>query len=205
MFWKQLALTLNGYLLGSILFSYHFPLWMKRFDVVRDSEDHNPGTANAFRYAGVPVGILCLLCDLAKGALPIWVGLHVMGNQFPLLPLLMAAPVLGHATAPWYGFSGGKAIAAAFGVLIGLLPVTRAVYVLVFWYLFFSLLWVIHPNERRSVVTFVAFTLTMAAFALKTGRFDLALGCGLLSLPPVYKNYIDIERAKQARLLNKEL
>ena len=44
---SQLCFVILGFLSGSILFSYHLPLWFKRVDVVRTSADHNPGTANA--------------------------------------------------------------------------------------------------------------------------------------------------------------
>ena len=61
-----------GYLLGGVLFSYHIPLFMRGIDIVEVSEDHNPGTANAVKYAGVSVGMICLAADLAKGFLPVW-------------------------------------------------------------------------------------------------------------------------------------
>lgn len=194
---QQLLLVICGYLLGSVLFSYHLPLWISRVDVVALSADHNPGTVNAFRYAGIPVGILCLICDLMKGALPVWLGVRLMGAEYPLLPAVMLAPVLGHATTPWYGFPGGKAIAAAFGALIGLLPVSGAVYLLAFWYIFFSVIWIIHPNELRTVVTFILFSACVVALSFYTRRFMIALGCVLTALPPVYKNYADLSRAKR--------
>ena len=87
------------------------------------SNDHNPGTANAMKYAGVPVGILCLLGDLLKGALPVYVavGMGLVTDSWFLL--IMVAPVLGHAYSLFYHGNGGKAIAVSFGVLIGLAPV----------------------------------------------------------------------------------
>lgn len=204
MLWKEGLLALGGYLLGSVLFSYLLPLWLAKIDIVERSEDHNPGTVNAFRFSGVFLGSLCLLCDLMKGALPMLMGQRLFGPRYLLLPLVMAAPVWGHATAPWYGFPGGKAIAAAFGVLIGLLPVSPSAYVLAFLYVFFSVVWVIHPNEKRTVVTFLTFVACSSALAFGTGRFDIAFGCLLVSVMPVYKNYTDINRAKEARAGDKD-
>lgn len=196
MFWEQLFFLFFSFLMGSILFSYHLPLWVRKVDIVAISPDHNPGTSNAFRFAGVPVGILCLLMDLGKGFLPVWLATRRLGPFFPMLPLVMLGPVLGHAIAPWYSFRGGKAIASAFGVLIGLMPFSNAVWVLVFWYLFFSLAVVIHPNERRSVVTFLVFTLCCAAGAFFTRHFAIAIGCALMASVPIHKNYVDIRRAE---------
>ena len=108
---------------GSILFGRVLPKWIKGIDVTEVSNDHNPGTANAMKYAGVPVGILCLLGDLLKGALPVYmaVGMGLVTDSW--FPLIMAAPVLGHAYSLFYHGNGGKAIAVSFGVLIGLAPV----------------------------------------------------------------------------------
>ncbi len=195
---SQLCFVILGFLSGSILFSYHLPLWLKGVDGVRTSADHNPGTANAFRLAGIPVVLLCLLTDMAKGFLPVWLAVRRFGPQFPLLPLVMAAPALGHALAPWYAFRGGKAIATAFGVLAGLLPFSHAVWALVFWYLFFSLVLIIRPNERRSIFAFLMFSLTCAAVSIRTGRHWLALGCALLAAVPIVKNHADLERAQAA-------
>lgn len=192
----QLAFAVGSFLLGSILFSYHLPRWLKHTDIVAQSQDHNPGTANAFRLCGVPMGLLCLLFDFGKGFLPVWLSQRVLGSFFSLLPLVMFGPVLGHAAAPWYPFNGGKAIATVFGVAAGLLPFSHAVWVLVFWYLFFSLAYVIHPNERRSVVTFLFFGLCCLLGSLLTGNYTAAIGCALMSGVPIHKNYIDIQRAE---------
>lgn len=192
MIFHQLFYAILGFLSGSILFSYHLPLLLKGLNIVALSADHNPGSANAIKLAGVPVGLLCLFADMLKGFVPVWLAIRFLGPGFPLIPLVIAAPVLGHAFTPWYSFRGGKAIAVSFGVLAGLLPLYLHVWVLIFWYLFFSLIIIIHPNERRSVITFICFALTCAASAFVTGRFLVALGCILLSAGPVYKNHADL-------------
>ena len=76
---SQLGFVLIGFLSGSVLFSYHIPMWLKHIDVVKESKDHNPGTSNAFKYAGVNIGILCLMADLAKSFLPVLYSVHCLG------------------------------------------------------------------------------------------------------------------------------
>ena len=120
---RELGMTVFGLLCGSILFGRALPKWIKGIDVTEVSNDHNPGTANAMKYAGVPVGILCLLGDLLKGALPVYVAVGMGLVTDSWFPLIMAAPVLGHAYSLFYHGNGGKAIAVSFGVLIGLAPV----------------------------------------------------------------------------------
>lgn len=53
---RELGMTVFGLLCGSILFGRALPKWIKGIDVTEVSNDHNPGTANAMKYAGVPVG-----------------------------------------------------------------------------------------------------------------------------------------------------
>ncbi len=197
-FWTSIFFVLTGFALGGVLFSYHVPKLLKGVDVTKVSKDHNPGSANAFTYAGVPIGLLCLLLELGKGFLPVFLATRRVPYDFPLLPLVMLAPVLGHAMAPIYRFGGGKAIAPAFGSLAGLLPYSFAVGALIFFYLFFSLIWVIRPNERRSFVTFSVVAVCCVGGALVTGHMIAAVGCVLVCAIPAYKNFIGIRLVEHA-------
>ena len=185
---KRALLCALGYLLGGILFSYHIPMWVSGVDVTRESADHNPGTANAVKYAGAPVGMMCLMADMAKGFIPVRLGMELCPYEYLGFALIMLAPVLGHATAPFYrSIRGGKAIAVSFGVLMALRPVSDAVWILAGLYILFSLVIVIRPDERRTVVTFASFALWALLFRIRR-QASLALGCVLLSLVVVWKN-----------------
>ena len=69
---EYVVFCLLGYLFGSVTFGYLIPRLIKGVDVRALSNDGNPGTANAFLYGGVFCGILVLLADLGKGALPVF-------------------------------------------------------------------------------------------------------------------------------------
>ena len=69
---RYLLFILFGYLCGSVLNGYLLPLWIKHVDVTENSPDHNPGAANVFLYAGIPLGVLVILLELAKGAVPVY-------------------------------------------------------------------------------------------------------------------------------------
>ncbi len=192
-----LLLTVLGFLSGSILFSYHLPLWLKHVDVVAVSPDHNPGSVNAIRAAGLPVGLACVALDIFKGVWPVLVASRLLGPDTPLLCPVMLAPVLGHALAWAYPFRGGKAIATAFGALIGLIPFSWAAAGLAFWYVLFSTVVVVRPHERRSVLAFGCFMLTcLTTVLLSTHRWWLMAGCLAVSCVPAYKNAADIRRAE---------
>lgn len=185
---EYVGVLLIGFFCGGILFSYHLPKWIKRVDIVALSEDHNPGAANAFQYGGVPVGLLCVFLDLLKGYFPVQLAMSLYDPACALFAFFMLAPVLGHAMAPCYPFAGGKAIAVSFGALLGLMPFSYAVFALAALYLFFSLIKVIEPHERRTVVVFFLFIIVSGAGALFTRHFAVALGCCMISCVVISKN-----------------
>lgn len=69
--WQEWCYIIGGYLSGSILYSYLLPKALKGIDITAESPDGNPGTANAFTCAGIPIGILVLCMELLKGYLPV--------------------------------------------------------------------------------------------------------------------------------------
>ena len=53
------------------------------------------------KYAGVGMGSVCLLCDVGKGFVPVFVAAQQLERTGLLFSLLIAAPVAGHAFSPW--------------------------------------------------------------------------------------------------------
>lgn len=176
-----------GYVSGSVLYAYWIPLWLQKKDVTKLSNDHNPGTANAFQHAGIPTGILVLICELAKGALPVWIVAHFLDTENWMFALVLCAPVLGHAFPIPYPrkLEGGKAIAVSFGCLIGLLPEWHPLCYLIVFYLLFSLVFRIYPHLYRSIVTFICFLVTVC---LNIANKAICLGCVVMGGVVVFKH-----------------
>ena len=149
---NELFFILVGYLSGSILYAYLLPKYICHIDIMKDSDDHNPGTFNAFALAGTQVGILVIALELLKGFLPIWLASHILDTRRWMFAFVLCAPVAGHAFPLFYPKRGGKAIAVSFGVLLGLLPRYRPVLLLIFFYLLFSFLIVVKPHLYRSIL-----------------------------------------------------
>lgn len=200
---KYFIWIILGYISGSVLYAYYLPLWLKKVDVRTLSDDGNPGTANAFKLAGIPVGILVILCELGKGFLPVWLASRHLEMEKILFSLVLAAPVVGHAFPVFTGCrQGGKAIAVSFGVLLGLVPDWRPVLTLVFFYLLFSLVIVIQPHLYRSIITFICFNLTCL---LRVHNKAVLYGCLILSLVVVVKHLeCGTEEAFSVGLLRKK-
>lgn len=159
--WQRTAFyAILGYITGSFLSAYYIPLWLHHIDITEGTADRNPGTANAFMKAGIPCGILVLVCELLKGALPVVLASHRLPLYSPGFALVMLAPVIGHAWSCFYR-GGGKAIAVTFGVLLGILPEARPLMLLCLFYLFFSLVVKIPSHRLRTVVTFGLWSLSV--------------------------------------------
>lgn len=167
--------VLWGYLSGSILYARLFSKLFGKENMVEQSKDKNPGTANAFLYGGFWCGILTLICDLLKGFLPVFffmkhIGIDSIGSLS--LALCLAAPVIGHAFPVFYRFRGGKGIAVTFGCLLGLYPLWSPFAILVEFFLFFSCVVRISPHYYRTLLGYVC-TLCCMTFRLEQSMVTL--------------------------------
>ncbi|MBC8571112.1 glycerol-3-phosphate acyltransferase [Zongyangia hominis] len=176
MAWTFTFFTITGFLSGSILYSALLPRLLRRVDIVEESDDHNPGTANVFKLSGPGLGVVCLLLDMAKGFLPVLLALGRVNPYRISFALIMAAPVLGHAFSPLMKGHGGKSIAVSFGVLLALCFRTAMVWYLAAAFLFFSLVLVIQPHSCRVIVSFSCYSL----FSLLVVPFHSFVAGGLL-------------------------
>lgn len=156
-----IGILLLAYLSGSMLWAYWIPKWFCHVDIIKESEDKNPGTANAFMKAGICCGITVLILELLKGFLPVYVGGKMITRTTANLALLLTAPVAGHAFSCFHKGKGGKAIAVSFGVLLGLLPDLRPVLLLAFYFILFSTVLYIPSHKKRSITTFICWSVTV--------------------------------------------
>jgi acyl phosphate:glycerol-3-phosphate acyltransferase len=110
-----LVWTLIGFLLGSLPIS----VWLGRLVLhtdIRGYGDGNPGGTNVVRAGSRGLGVLAIVLDMLKGALPVSLAYYVFKVDGWLLAPVVLAPIAGHAFSPFLGFRGGKALATTFGV-----------------------------------------------------------------------------------------
>lgn len=79
----------------------------------------NPGATNVLRYGGKKAAALTLLLDVLKGTIPVLIAYSLINNATTLAAVGFAA-FLGHLYPIFFRFRGGKGVATAFGVLLGL-------------------------------------------------------------------------------------
>lgn len=178
---RWLIYIICGFFVGGIMFSYHVPRVLRGVDICKESDDGNPGAANAFMRCGWKIGLLCVLLDLLKGFLPVFAACRRLGTEHFLLAAAMAAPVAGHAAAPFQPVSGGKCISTAFGVMAATFPFSNAGWVLAGLYILFSTLIRLKPMWLRSIVVFGLFGMISAAIAVYEQAYWIGAGCMLIS------------------------
>ena len=125
-------LVLFAYLLGSV--PTGFILGSLAGVDVRKAGSGNVGATNVARVVGKRHGILTLVADIAKGVIPIAVAFS-LGLTPTATALVGIAAFLGHLYPVFLRFQGGKGVATALGVFLGLAPwatlVLMAIFVLV--------------------------------------------------------------------------
>lgn len=79
----------------------------------------NPGATNMLRVGGKKAAVLTLLGDMLKSLIPVALAMALRVNDMALALVGMAA-FLGHLYPVFFGFRGGKGVATALGVLLGI-------------------------------------------------------------------------------------
>jgi glycerol-3-phosphate acyltransferase PlsY len=79
----------------------------------------NPGATNVLRLGGKKAAIVTLIGDLLKGLLPMLVA-QALGLSDGWLATVALAAFLGHLYPVYHRFKGGKGVATALGVLLGI-------------------------------------------------------------------------------------
>lgn len=109
-------MVIVAYLVGSIS-SAILLCKLFRLPDPRTAGSNNPGATNVLRISNKFIAALVLFFDILKGTLPVWGG-YFLGLEPLYLGVIAVAACLGHMYPIFFQFSGGKAVATAFGVLL---------------------------------------------------------------------------------------
>ncbi len=173
-----------AYLLGSIPTGL---LLGKLYGIdVRTAGSGNIGATNLYRTVGRRVGMLTLIGDALKGALP------VLAVKLSGLPAEMAAWVglaafSGHVFSLFLKFKGGKGVATALGVFLALAPLAVAAAIAVFAVV--MLIW-----RYVSLASICAALAMPAVITAMDGDSRLKIATGIISLIVVVRHIDNIKR-----------
>lgn len=123
-----------AFLLGGIPFSWLLVWWLRGVDL-RTVGSGNPGATNAIRVVGAKWGALAMALDVGKGLAAVWLIPKLAGDApSAWLPAVCGcAAILGNVFCPFLRFKGGKAVATAGGVFLGLAPLSTLLIAVVFF------------------------------------------------------------------------
>jgi glycerol-3-phosphate acyltransferase PlsY len=183
-----------AYLVGSLSFAVIVSRVMGLSDP-RTFGSKNPGATNVLRSGSKLAAIITLLLDAAKGWLPVvlvkWYG-EPYGLADGSMALAGLAAFLGHVYPVFFRFAGGKGVATALGVLLGLSG----------WLgLITALIWLVMAVVFRysSLASLTAAVLAPVVYVLADGALwiksnSVALSVALMAMFLLYRHSENINR-----------
>ena len=180
-------LILFAYLLGSIATAIVTCKLMGLPDP-RTQGSNNPGATNVLRFGGKKAAAITLLGDGLKGVIPVVLARFVFGiEDYTWLILIGIAVFLGHLYPVFYGFKGGKGVATAIGVFLG---------VNLWGGLAFVATWLIMAKGFKisSLAALIATALSPLYFWMITGHAQLTLGVGVIAVLIFWRHRSNIQK-----------
>lgn len=191
-----------AYLIGSISFAV---VCSRLFGLAdpRTYGSKNPGATNVLRSGNKKAAIATLIGDCFKGWFAVWLALQ-LGPRFGVddtgIALVAIAVFLGHLWPVFFRFAGGKGVATALGVLLGL-NVWLGLATLATWLI------IAYAFRYSSLAALVSSVFAPFFYVLLFGVDPLLLAVVAMSLLLVYrhaKNIGNLISGKESRLGSKK-
>ena len=132
-YWIPYAIA--AYLLGSVPFGKFIAMGVARIDITTRGSK-NIGATNVARELGLKWGFLTLALDILKGFIPVVLFAsyvpHTAHSHEIGLPLVGLSALLGHQFSLLERFRGGKGVATALGIYLGISPSSTLLAILLF-------------------------------------------------------------------------
>jgi glycerol-3-phosphate acyltransferase PlsY len=191
-----------AYLLGSVSFAIIVSKFFKLSDP-RTYGSKNPGATNVLRSGNKAAAAITLLLDALKGWLAIWLVENIgprYGVDDNAVAWVAVAVFLGHLYPIFFKFKGGKGVATALGVFVGLawwLGLATAVTWLVIAIFF----------RYSSLAAIVAAVFAPFYYVLLVGTDEIALAIVVISAFVLYRhrqNIANLLAGKESRIGSKK-
>jgi glycerol-3-phosphate acyltransferase PlsY len=179
----------SGFWIGSIPFGVL--LAGRRGVDIRQQGSGNIGATNVARVLGLRAGLIVLVLDALKGALPTYLALANGPGRWVVVATGLAA-ILGHCFSPWLGYRGGKGVATALGVFAVIAPAAVVVALGVFAVVFAAT----RVPALGSLAGAAAITATLVVRGAPTAYTTLAVVTTLLL---IYTHRGNLQRLRDKR------
>jgi glycerol-3-phosphate acyltransferase PlsY len=184
---NTLIFTVVAYLIGSISFA----VVISRAFGISDPRTYgskNPGATNVLRSGNKKAAIATLIGDAAKGWFAVWLAIR-LADQYGVdetgIALVAIAVFLGHLWPVFFKFVGGKGVATALGVLIGIHPLLGLA-VLVTWLL------VAYFSRYSSLAALVAAVAAPVYYGIALGADTILASIVVMSALLLYRHASNI-------------
>jgi glycerol-3-phosphate acyltransferase PlsY len=201
---SQLILfPLAAYVIGSTPFGVMIA-WVHGRDIRKEGSG-NVGATNVGRVLGRKWGYLCFLLDVAKGFGPAFAAVMLAGpregvpsaTEQAVWLLTGMGAILGHVLSFWLKFRGGKGVATALGVVLGIWPYFTYAGLAAFG-LWIAVTLITRYVSVGSITAACAFVPLLVAFNWPPGQiaqlWPLATFAGVMSLLIVFRHRANIRR-----------
>jgi len=194
--------TIAAYLIGSISFAV---VVSKLFGLAdpRTYGSKNPGATNVLRSGNKAAAVLTLLGDGTKGWLAVWLA-QKFGATYGVddngIALVALAVFLGHLWPVYFKFVGGKGVATALGILLGL-DVWLGVATMVTWVV------IAYAFRYSSLAALIASVFAPFYYGLLFGPDVILLAVIVMSVLLVYRhrqNIANLLTGKESRIGSKK-
>ncbi len=194
--------ALVAYLLGSVSFAV-ITSWLFKLPDPRTYGSKNPGATNVLRSGKKAAAVLTLLGDAGKGWLAVALVQYysqIWGVGSEAVAVVALSVFLGHVFPLFLNFHGGKGVATAVGVLLGL-DILLGVMAMATW-LLVALIWRI-----SSLSALVAAALTPVYSSVLLGMGNTTLAVILMSILLIWRhqsNIVNLLTGKEGKIGEKK-
>ena len=116
---EGLPYVIGAYLWGAVPTAYLVGRYVKGIDI-REYGSGNVGATNVMTHVGLRTGFLLGTFDcLAKGTLPV-VAANLLDQSLTVQVTMGLVAMAGHSWSPYLRFTGGRGVATAVGVVLGM-------------------------------------------------------------------------------------
>jgi glycerol-3-phosphate acyltransferase PlsY len=176
-----------AYLVGAFPTSFVAARTFRGIDL-REHGSRNLGATNLYRVLGWKFAVPVAVVDILKGTLPVLLFAPRISDSTLVALLVGVAAVVGHVFSVFVGFKGGKGVATAAGVMLGVAPLAVGVCAVV-WAALVRLTGYVSVGSMAGAVT-----LPGAIWLLQPDRRELVLPSAALAAAIVWFHRQNIRR-----------